>query len=139
MNKALKKIRYSISYRFAIDALIYGFSFAVVFHILVILQLIPYHIVWAGKLKNIEEMYQMEGVSLLLNSLMLWICYRKKNTPPEHNNQPRLYTWYFTAISILFFLNTIGNVFFPSTLFERVVFSPLTLALSAFSFRVAIE
>lgn len=37
-----------------------------IFHVLVLFQIIPYTIVWGGKIKSISEMYILEGVALII-------------------------------------------------------------------------
>jgi len=96
-----------------------------IFHILVIVQIIPYEIVWAGKLQSIDDMYAFESMSILVNSFLITVLLLKGNffkhrIPGKYING---IIWFFIC---LFALNTIGNLF-AKTIFEKVVFTPLTL------------
>jgi len=40
------------------------------FHLLILLKIIPYEITWGGKLKNDNEMYVFEIISIIINSFL---------------------------------------------------------------------
>ncbi len=103
-------------------------SIVTVFHLLVLLKVIPFTIVWAGKINTVEQMRVFELVSLAINLLLIFTVlikgkYLKINI---HTKIIQVILWIFF---ILFVLNTIGNLFSKST-FELVVFTPLTLLLA---------
>ena len=107
------------------------------FHILVLIQVIPYTIVWAGKLKDIAEMRSFETVSILINTLLIVVLlfkakYIQNNVPVKILNG---IIWLF---AMLFALNTIGNLF-AKTKFELFVFTPLTLIFTLLCLRIVIE
>jgi hypothetical protein len=61
-------------------------SVVLVFHILILIKIIPYAIVWAGKISSLEQMRKLEVVSILVNSfsiiiLMLKAGYIKNKIP----------------------------------------------------------
>ncbi|MEQ9405679.1 MAG: hypothetical protein RIM99_18965 [Cyclobacteriaceae bacterium] len=98
------------------------------FHLSILLGIIPYEITWGGRLKNHTEMYFFEAISIGINLFLFSILlikgnYLKAIIPLRIVN---LVLWVFV---VLFGLNTIGNVF-AETNFEKY-FSILTLA-SAF-------
>jgi len=100
----------------------------IVFHLLIITGIIPYKIVWAGKLKSVSEMYVFEIVSILINIFLLTILLLKGDII-KHTINDKIITgilWFFVLV---FALNTIGNLL-AETLFEKVVFTPLTLISS---------
>ncbi|MFO0214374.1 MAG: hypothetical protein ACK53E_27090, partial [Pseudanabaena sp.] len=43
----------------------------ILFHFLVLFQVIPYSIVWGGRLNSLSEMYIFEVVSVFINLLLL--------------------------------------------------------------------
>lgn len=43
------------------------FTLTSIFHILALLQIVPYKYLWGGRLQSLEEMYVMETISLLAN------------------------------------------------------------------------
>ncbi|MBP9791140.1 MAG: hypothetical protein KBD57_11425, partial [Bacteroidia bacterium] len=54
-------------------------TLVMLFHLLVLSQIIPYDIVWAGKLNSIEEMYSFEIMSILVNSILMTTLLLKGN------------------------------------------------------------
>lgn len=100
---------------------------AILFHLLIVVQVIPYEITWGGRLKNVQEMYVFESVSILINVCFLHVLLQKarvvKNLFIRKNINKIL--WVFFAV---FVLNTLVNLFAQSN-FEKA-FSLLT-ALNA--------
>lgn len=94
------------------------------FHLLIMIQVIPYEIAWGGRLRNIEQMYMFEAVSILLNLFLLFILLMKGRYTKYQlrENTLRIVLWLFL---ILFILNTVGNLF-AQTNFEKL-FALLTL------------
>lgn len=117
----MKKI---ISGQQALKAMILLISLVIVFHVAVLLEIIPYTIVWAGKLNTKAQMYQFETVSILINIFLLLVFCLKgkyiKHTIPEVLLNVILWVFLF-----LFVLNTVGNLM-AETFFEKAVFTPLT-------------
>lgn len=106
--------------------IIIGLMIAViVFHLLILIRIIPYEIVWAGKLKSASEMYVFEGLSILVNILIMAVLLLKGNFIKHRINDKIIngILWFFVLV---FTLNTVGNLLAKS-LFEKVVFAPLTL------------
>ncbi len=106
----------------------------ILFHLLIITQMIPYTIVWAGKLKNEKDMYQFEGVSLFINLLLILLLLIKGNYL-KLPLSPRFITIMLWVFIFLFALNTIGNLF-AKTNFEKFVFTPLTFISSLLLIRI---
>ncbi len=97
----------------------------IVFHTLIITQIISYEIVWAGKLKSVNEMYVFEIISILVNVLLITVLLLKGNVIKHKINDKIIngILWFFVFV---FALNTFGNLLAKS-LFEKVVFTPITL------------
>ncbi len=98
-----------------------------IFHLSIILKIIPYEITWGGRLKNDAEMYVFETISIAINLFLDFILltkgsYIRQIIPMKVVN---LILWIFL---ILFGLNTIGNVL-AKTNFEKF-FAILTFASS---------
>ena len=51
------------------------YSLSIVFHLLVLIKIIPYKMVWGGRLKSDIDMYKFEAVSLTVNLLFLFILF----------------------------------------------------------------
>ena len=101
--------------------------FAILFHILILLKIIPYEITWGGKLKTDEEMYVFETFSILVNLFFIFVLLQKGVfiKPFLGKKTVSIILWIFFAI---FVLNTIGNLFAKTT-FEKG-FTILTLVNS---------
>ena len=109
----------------ALRILLTLFPLVIAFHVSVISGVIPYDVVWAGKINTIEEMYVFEVVSIAINLLFITVLVLKaqyvKNNIPD-----RLLNTILWMFLILFVANTISNLM-AKTSFERYVFTPITL------------
>ena len=43
------------------------------FHLAILIKIIPYEITWGGKLKNDAEMYLFESISILINLFLAYV------------------------------------------------------------------
>jgi hypothetical protein len=125
-----------ISERFAINGLLTILSLIVIFHMLVIIGIIPFEIIWGGRLKDSSQMLTFETASLTINLIMLVTVLIKAGFLKFSFNQ-KIIMIVFWIMFIIFFINTIGNILSKNE-FEKIVFTPLTLILSIFSFRLTI-
>ena len=96
----------------------------ILFHLAILTKIIPYEVTWGGRLKNDEEMYAFESISILINLFLGFVLlikgdYLLKLIPRRVVN---IILWIFLFI---FGLNTIGNIF-AETFFEKIL-SLLTL------------
>lgn len=99
-----------------------------IFHLSILLEIIPYEAVWAGKLNSVEEMYVFETISILINVLLLIVLRVKfKNIKTSKSN--KIIDVIIWAFVFLFALNTLGNLFAKS-LIEQILGTVLT-AVSA--------
>ncbi|MCB0636571.1 MAG: hypothetical protein KDC54_08120 [Lewinella sp.] len=129
----MKKV---ISEKVALYGVLVILSLITVFHVLILIGVIPFDIVWGGRLTSREEMLRMESVSLLLNLLMLGIVARRAGWL-KWGPGPRIIRILFWVMAGLFALNTLGNLASTSDL-ERAIFTPLTLLLVVFCWRLAL-
>ncbi len=125
-----------ISERIAGVSLTILFSLVLVFHLLIVVRIIPYGIVWGGRLTNASEMYAYEAVSIVVNIIMLAIvAVRGGYVKSSLSQKPvRIALWVMAG---LFFLNTVSNIFSVNET-ERLVFTPLTLMSSILCYRLSI-
>ena len=96
-----------------------GLLFSVIlFHICIIVKIIPYNIAWGGRLTNDNEMYVFESISILINLFLSWLLFMKGEFVQFKfpNKTVNLILWIFFA---LFILNTVGNLF-AKTNFEKL-------------------
>lgn len=113
------------------------FTLTLIFHLLVLIKVIPYTIVWGGRLKSDRDMYRFEIVSLLLNAIFLLVILFRSGliASPLSENVLVYILW---AMAALFFLNTIGNLFSKNR-WEKIIFTPLTLLLAMFAIVMALD
>ncbi len=126
-----------ISSRFASSALLLIFSLVILFHVLVITGIVPYTMVWGGRIQSQEQMISFEITSILLNVIMLAVVavYARHLNVKINPKIIKVALWIMVAI---FLLNTIGNLF-SNNQWEKIIFTPVTLLLAIFSFRLAMD
>jgi membrane protease YdiL (CAAX protease family) len=99
-------------------------TLVLIFHVFILLKVIPYEITWGGRLKNDQDMYVFESFSIIVNVFFIYVLLQKGNFVKAVFSEKvvSFILWIFFA---LFVLNTIGNVL-AKTLFEKV-FTVVTL------------
>ena len=113
--------------KLTIKILLWLIAAVTLFHLTILIKIIPYEISWGGKLKNDAEMYLFESISILINLFLAYVLlirgeYVHKIIPSKVVN---IILWIFLFI---FGLNTLGNIF-AETLFEKSL-SLLTLVFT---------
>lgn len=112
------------------------FSLTIIFHLLVIIQIIPFEIVWGGRLTSVQQMYVSESISVAVNLLFLVIVLVKTkflNWPIP----PKVISVFLWLMFALFVLNTLGNLLSINSL-EKMIFTPVTILLSVFCLILAL-
>ena len=106
-----------------------------VLHFIIMLKILPYQMVWGGRLKSDQEMYRFESISIIINLVLLFFIINYSNLLdiglPAHIS--RIILWFMT---IVFVLNTFGNAVSKNKL-EQILFTPLTILMALFSFVLA--
>jgi len=126
-----------ISQKQAINLMIALLTAVLVFHTLVLTGVIPYGIVWAGKISNEADMRKLEVVSILVNAFAILILFLKAGY--IQNKIPvKILNAIILLFAVVFSLNTIGNLFAKSS-FELYFFAPLTFILAVLCLRIVIE
>ena len=105
--------------------LILLFSLSLLFHLLVVLQVIPYAIVWGGRLRTDTDMYRFETVSIIVNLISLAVLMLKSGML-RFRIRPSFVNGALWVMFALMALNTMGNLYSGNNL-ERIIFTPLTL------------
>lgn len=109
----------------------------ILFHVLVLVGIIPQDIVWGGRLRTREELVEFELVSIVINFIMvLFVSVRAGII--NLSIKPILIRVVLWLMVVLFILNTLGNLLSQNDL-ERIIFTPITLLLFVLSLRLAIE
>lgn len=124
-----------ITLRFAAVALMAILGAIVVFHLLVISGVIPYQMVWGGRLADRSQMLRFETISILTNLVMLTVVMIRAGFVRlrVHPISIRIALWLMVG---LFLLNTIGNLLSNNET-EKIIFTPLTVLLCLLSLRLA--
>lgn len=106
-------------------------SLLVIFHALVLLEIVPYEMVWAGRLESVEEMWLFETISILINLVMIMV-FEFKYGQLRKGKASILIDVFIWIIVVFFVLNTFGNLL-SKTLIEFVLGTLLTLTLAVLS------
>jgi len=134
MGKILVKY---ISLPFALWTMIILNNIIILFHFVVLFQIIPFDIVWAGKLKSVEEMLVFESISIAINVLLMSMVLIKGELL-KLNISKKLVNVILWIFVIVFALNTIGNLFSKTSL-ETFVATPLTLISAILCLRLILN
>ncbi len=123
-----------ISEKTAQNILIVIFSASLLFHGLVLAGILPNDIVWGGR-TDLGNWQQFELVSIGVNLLLLLtVLWRKGSLPLPP--KPRLLRVLFWGMTLLFALNTVGNLLAVTKL-EMWLFTPLTFISTLLCLRLA--
>lgn len=111
-------------------------SLITVFHLSIVVKLIPYDIAWGGRLTSDQEMYIFETISIVINLFLISVLFIKAGYLKIRVNGKVINTvlWIFF---FLFILNTIGNILAKTT-FEKL-FSALTLVLAVLIWNILMK
>ncbi len=112
-------------------------SMFLVLHFIILIKLIPYNLVWGGRLKSDKEMYRFEIFSLLINSLFVSVILMKAGFL-SIDVPKKIITYALWLMTGLFLLNTLGNVTSKNNVEQRV-FTPITIMLAIFSLILALS
>lgn len=115
------------------------FSIFIIFHIcitigIILFDIVPVDYLWGGQLKTKDELFVFELISISIQTLCLLfvVNYRKHFA---NKTSAIVIAW---ILFVIFLLNTVGNLF-AQTLFEKVVFTPVTLVLGLLMLRIAMD
>ena len=99
-----------------------------IFHVLIIIKVVPYTITWGGRLSNDAEMYAFEATSMgILLFLILNLLIKGTFIPQIITIKiVNIFLWLFF---VLFILNTLGNIVAITTLEKFFTLVTLTYAV----------
>ncbi len=118
-------------------SIIFIFSAVLVFHFLILSGVIPYENTWGGRLKSHQEMIQFETISIAVNLFFMFLVAVKAKWL-KINFPARLLTVLFWGMSLIFAVNTLGNLVAINSL-EKYIATPITLILSILTALLARE
>src|SRR5690242_18396629 len=127
-----------ISAKLAGNVLLFSLGLLFIFHILVLLRVIPADIVWGGQIKGVPANFgTLETVALLVTALFILIVAAKTG----YISAGKLSAFVNVGIWLVFaylLLNTLGNLASGISL-EKLLFTPVTIILALCALRLAIE
>jgi hypothetical protein len=126
-----------INFKLTVNLLLAIFSILVIFHILVVVGVIPYDLVWGGRLGNAAQMRQFEIVSIIIN-LLIMLVVAMRGGYIQSLLPRKLITVLIWIFVLLFSLNTVGNLL-SKNLLESIIFTPLTLVIAVLCYRLTLE
>ncbi len=100
------------------------------FHVLILFEVIPFDVVWGGKLSNKQEMIRFESIALLMNILIIVVMFMIYRVPK--NKYLSIIMYVFAGV---FALNTVGNLF-AITILEKLIDTPITFMMSILFIRL---
>ncbi len=126
-----------IKIEFAVNTILILAALIFVFHMLIISGAIPYQYVWGGRLESNDQMIKFESISMIINLFVIFIVAIKGSyiRPYLSTKVVKFFLWIF---SILFILNTIGNLLSLNSL-ETIIATPITFLLALMFLRLATE
>ena len=127
-----------ISARLAGNILLVALGLLALFHILVLLGVIPADIVWGGMVQGVpSNLVTLETVALLLTLLFILIIAAKTGyvQAGRLSSAVNIGVWLIFAYLLL---NTLGNLA-SGVSFEKLIFAPITILLALCAFRLALE
>ena len=125
-----------ISAKLAGTILLFFLALLVIFHLLLIFKVIPADMVWGGQIENTStNIFLMELIALVLTLVFISIIAIKISKFDKYRRLVNIGVW---IVFIYLVLNSFGN-FASEHFIEKTVFAPLTLILSFFALRLAIE
>jgi hypothetical protein len=113
--------------KLTIKIMLWLITIITLFHLAILTKIIPYEIIWEGRLENDSEMYVFETISIIFNIFLGLVLLIKDERLPAFIPM-KLINIILWVLLILFGLNTIGNIF-AKTLFEKIL-AIVTLSFS---------
>ena len=100
------------------------------FHLLILWAIIPYTIIWGGRINSKEQMVQVESLSIILIIIFLIVLVLKRKL-----NKGIIFNYLVNILlgvfAIYFFINALLNLKAISLL-EKLLFTPIALLLSIY-------
>lgn len=108
---------------------------ALIFQLFIMAGIIPYDVIWGGRLDSEARMVQFVSVSIAINLFIIFIVAMRGGFIPRYL-PARLITIIIWLLVLIFTANTLGNLL-AETIIEKVIFTPLTLITALMFYRLA--
>ena len=127
-----------ISTRLAGNLLLGSLGLLAVFHILVLLRVLPADIVWGGAIQNsTKNLVPLETISLVVTLLFAVVIAAKAGFIKAFRFQTAVNIGIWVVFAILL-LSMLAN-FASGVAFENLIFAPIAVVLAFCAYRLAIE
>ncbi|MCD4746473.1 MAG: hypothetical protein K8R58_09250 [Bacteroidales bacterium] len=126
-----------LSVKLAGNTLLIYLALLEVFHVLVLLKILPSEMVWGGQIKNAFFLVFFESFAIIL-TLLFAIIIAIKIDYIKIKRLKRFANIGVWVMLVYFILNIIGNLTSEVT-FEKLIFTPITVLLTIFAFILAIK
>ena len=127
-----------ISMKLAGNLLLGSLGLLAMFHILVLLRVIPADIVWGGAVQNsTTSLFPLEMISLLVTLWFAVVIAAKAGYIKAFRFQAAVNIGVWVVFAILL-LSTVAN-FASGVAFENLIFAPIAVVLAFCAYRLAIE
>ena len=127
-----------ISTRLAGNLLLGSLGLLAVFHILVLLRVLPADIVWGGAIQtSTKNLIPLEMISLVVTLLFAVVIAAKAGFIKAFRFQTAVNVGVWVVFAILL-LSMIAN-FASGVAFENLIFAPIAVVLAFCAYRLAIE
>ena len=112
-------------------------SLLIVFHVLVILDVLPYDQTWGGSIEDKSQVIAFEGLAIVLTLVFILMVSIKLDYLKIKRLQKvaDIAIW---AMGGFFVISLIGNLM-AKVAIERIIFTPLSIVLVLFSFKLAVS
>lgn len=111
---------------------------SILFHILVLLHIVPADMVWGGNAKTPEQLLKLESVSIAINFLMGLTAFLRFRHNTGNNLVANVCRAAMALFCALLILNTLGNLM-AENFMETLIFTPLTFILAIFCLRLSLK
>jgi len=131
-------MRKLISAKLAANILLGIYGLLIIFHLLVLAQVVPSDIVWGGQIGNLQtNLVALETVAVVVTAFFVVIVAAKVDYIQVGNFQKviPILLWIIFVYSLL---NIAGN-FASGSSTEKWVFTPISIVVAFLVFRLAIE
>ncbi|VAW28220.1 hypothetical protein MNBD_BACTEROID06-1037 [hydrothermal vent metagenome] len=126
-----------IDIRVAINIMLILLVLVLIYHLLILIELIPYQIAWGGRLETRSQMLAFESVSIGINVIIMTIILLKGEYIKTRISV-RVINILLWILTVVFILNTVGNLI-SNNLLETIIFTPLTCISAILCYRMAVE
>lgn len=127
-----------VSAKLAGNILLFSLGLLVIFHILVLLRVVPATIIWGGQIQGVPaNLVTLETVALFITAIFILIVAAKTGylQTGKVSGAVNIGVWLIFAYLLL---NTLGNLA-SGISFEKLLFAPITIILALCALRLAIE